>query len=196
VRTLPGGLVYLRFDHFDAPSRRWLSAQLKARRDAPGVVIDLRRNHGGGSFSLATSVGEFFARSVADGTFVTRGGFRVEVSSWQPGSAGFPGKVAVLVDRPTGSAAEIFAAVLQEHGRATVIGRTSAGAVIGSDFYTLPDGGSLELGRYDYFTPRGRRLEGRGVEPDIRTNLTLADLRAGRDADLAAALRALGAPAE
>ena len=196
VRTLPGGFAYLRFDSFNASNRRWLGAQLTARRDAPGVVIDLRRNRGGGSFSLATTVGEFFGRSVADGTFVTRGGFRLDVSAWQPGSAHYAGKVVVLVDSPTGSAAEIFSAVLQEHGRAKVVGRTSAGAVIGSDYYALPGGGELELGRYDYFTPNGRRLEGRGVVPDVTIPRTLADLRLARDADLEAALRVLGVPPE
>jgi carboxyl-terminal processing protease len=149
ARELPGGFFYLRFDRFDAANRRWLSAQLKARRDAPGVVVDLRRNHGGGSFSLATCVGELFDRSMPCGTFVTRGGFRYDHSSWQLGSAHFAGQVVVLVDAETASAAEIFSAVLQEHGRATIIGRPSAGAVIGADFYALPDGGELELGRYD-----------------------------------------------
>jgi carboxyl-terminal processing protease len=192
-RALPGGFVYLRFDSFDPANRRWLSAQLKAHRDAPGVVIDLRRNHGGGSFSLATSVGEFFDRSMACGTFVTRGGYRYDTSTWQPGSAHYTGQVVVLVDGASASAAEIFSAVLQEHGRATVVGRTTAGAVIGADFYALPDGGELELGRYDYFTPKGRRLEGRGIEPDVKVSPTLADLRAGRDADLEAALEKLNA---
>jgi carboxyl-terminal processing protease len=191
ARALPGGFLYLRFDRFDAANRRWLSAQLKSHPDAPGVVIDLRHNHGGGSFSLATSVGEFFDHSVPCGTFVTRGGYRYRHSSWQPGSARFAGRVVVLVDAPTASAAEIFAAVLQEHGRATVIGRPSAGAVIGADFYALPDGGELELGRYDYFTPQGRRLEGHGVAPDVKITPTLADLRTGRDADVEAALETL-----
>jgi carboxyl-terminal processing protease len=81
--------------------------------------------------------------------------------------------------------------VLQEHGRAVIVGRKSAGAVIGADFYGLPDGGELELGRYDYYTPKGRRLEGNGVEPDVKTAPKLADLRAGRDTDIEAALAKL-----
>jgi C-terminal processing protease CtpA/Prc len=58
----------------------------------------------------------------------------------------------------------------------------------------LPDGGELQLSREDYFAPKGRRLEGNGLEPDVPVARTLADLRAGCDADLEAALRVLRAP--
>jgi len=102
--------------------------------------------------------------------------------------------VVVLVDRGTASAAEIFAAVMQDHGRATVLGRPTAGAVLASWSYELADGGQLQLSREDYLAPKGRRLEGRGVEPDQTVPRTLADLRAGRDRDIEAALRWMGGP--
>ena len=108
VRALPGGLVYLRFDAFDTTDRRWLSDQLKVNREAPGVVVDLRRNPGGGTISLGITIGEFFDRSVDCGTFVTRGGHRGGKNSWQIGSARYEERVVVLVDGTTGSAAEIF----------------------------------------------------------------------------------------
>ncbi len=191
ARELPGGFWYLRFDGFDGPDRRWLSEQLKAHHDAPGVVIDLRQNPGGETFSLGISIGEFFERSVDCGTFISRSGRSAVKNSWQLGSARFGGRVAILVDRASASAAEIFSAVLQDHGRATVIGRKTAGAVLASWFHTLPDGGELQLSREDYIAPKGRRLESSGVEPDLATQLTLADLRASRDPDLEAALRVL-----
>lgn len=195
ARDLPGGFLYLRFDEFDGPDRRWLSSQLKDHRDAPGVVIDLRRNPGGETLSLGIAIGEFFDHSVDCGTFVTRGGRRSVKNSWQFGSAHYDGRVAILVDGSSASAAEIFSAVLQDHGRATIIGRKSAGAVLASWFYTLPDGGELQLSREDYLSPKGRRLEGNGVEPDIVVPFTLADVRAGHDPDLDAALRVLNSPA-
>lgn len=191
ARELPDGLLYLRFDGFDGPDRRWLGEQLRAHRQAPGVVIDLRRNPGGETFSLGISLGEFFDRTVDCGTFVTRGGIRDVKNSWQLGSAHYAGRVAVLVDGATASAAEIFSAVLQDRGRATIVGRKSAGAVLASWFYTLPDGGELQLSREDYLRPKGGRIEGNGVVPDIVVPRTLDDLRAGRDPDLEAALRVL-----
>lgn len=191
VRALPGGVIYLRFDGFDTTDRRWLSQQLKAHREAPGVVVDLRRNPGGGTISLGITIGEFFEKSVDCGKFITRGGYQSGKNSWQLGSARYRGRVAVLVDGATASAGEIFAAVLQEHGRATIVGRKTAGAVLASWFHSLPDGGELQLSLLDYVTPKGRRLENDGVEPDVKVTRTLADLRAGRDVDLEAALRVL-----
>ena len=191
VRELPGGYVYLRFDQFDTFDRRWLSQQLKQHAAAPGVVVDLRRNPGGDTFSLGTTIGEFFDRAVDCGTFITRSGARSGKNSWQIGSANYRGRVTVLVDAGTGSAAEIFSAVLQDHGRATIIGRKTAGAVLASWFYRLPDGGELQLSREDYLAPKGRRIEGNGIEPDVAVARTLEDLRRGRDPDLDAALRLL-----
>jgi len=194
VRELADGFVYLRFDAFATADRRWLSAQLKAHRAAPGVVVDLRQNPGGSTISLGIVIGEFFAQAVDCGTFVWRGGHRGEKGSWQIGSARYGGRVVVLVDGATGSAAEIFSAVLQEHGRATIVGRRTAGAVLASWFHGLPGGGELQLSRMDYVTPKGRRLESDGVEPDVKVTRTLADVRAGRDVDLEAALRVVAEP--
>lgn len=191
ARELDGGFVYLRFDEFDGTDRRWLSRELTKHAAAPGVVIDLRQNPGGETFSLGITIGEFFERRVDCGTFISRDGAKSVKNSWQVGSARYKGRVVVLVDGGTGSAAEIFSAVLQEHGRAVVIGRRTAGAVLASWFYRLPDGGELQLSRLDYVTPKGRRIEGVGVEPDITVPRTLADLRAGRDRDLDEALRVL-----
>lgn len=190
-RDLPGGYVYLRFDEFDVTDRRWLGEQLKKHAAATGVVIDLRRNPGGETFSLGITIGEFFDRSVDCGTFVTRSGVGAVKNSWQLGSAHYRGKVAVLVDGSTASAAEIFAAVLKDHRRATIVGRKTAGAVLASWFYRLPDGGQLQLSRENYLTPEGHQIEGNGVDPDVVVNRTLDDLRRGRDPDLETALALL-----
>ncbi len=191
ARELPGGFLYLRFDEFDVTDRRWLSKELLEHPHAPGVIIDLRRNPGGETFSLGITIGEFFDHAVDCGTFVTRSGARSVKNSWQLGSAHYRGKVVVLIDGNSASAAEIFAAVLKDHHRATIVGRRSAGAVLASWFYRLPGGGQLQLSREDYIAPNGRRIEGNGVEPDVVVARKLADVRAGADPDLEAALAVL-----
>jgi carboxyl-terminal processing protease len=190
VRVLPGGVVVLRFDVFDGQTRRWLSSRLREYREAPGLLLDLRQNPGGETLSLGIIVGEFFPEAVDCGTFISRGGRRAAKLSWSWGSARYPGPLAILVGPGTGSAAEIFAAVLQEHGRARVVGTKTPGAVLASQFYALPDGGQLQLSREDYVTPRGRRLEGAGVRPDVELRPTLAQWRAGEDPMLMAAVGA------
>jgi carboxyl-terminal processing protease len=194
VNVLDGGVLLLRFNAFDVATRRWLSEQLKLHRDAPAAILDLRGNPGGGMFSLGITVGEFFSRPVSWGTLISRNGKSDEHDSWQFGSARYAGRVAVLVGEHTGSCAEILARVLQFHHRGTVIGRPTAGAVVGSVFYRLPHGGRLQLAVYDYHDPDGQRLEGVGVKPDVAVEYTfdsVAGLRANRDLDLEAALEAL-----
>ena len=194
ARQLAGGVWYLRFGKFDVESRRWLSSQLKAHRAAPAVIVDLRANTGGKLISLAITVGEFFPKSVNFGLSIDRDGGRHERKSWPWGSARYAGRVAVLVDEGTASSAEIFAHALQFHHRAVLVGRPTAAAVIGSLFYRLPDGGKLQVGVWNYYGLDGKRLEGVGVKPDVAVPVKLADLRAGADPDLAAALVALQNP--
>lgn len=100
----------------------------------------------------------------------------------------FAGKMVVLVDRPTMSAAEILSAALQESGRARVIGRPTSGSVLAMESKRLSDGGELRISVKDFVTAKGRRLEKNGVEPDVPTAFGLAELRSGEDRDMARAL--------
>lgn len=192
---LPGGLRYLRFDKFDRKSLSWLSRELKAHRDAPGVVVDLRDNPGGYIFAANVAIGEFFNHRVATGQFIRRNG-RISEGRGLPlpfFSARYRGPLVVLTGPSTGSAAEIFAHVMQHYGRGTIVGRRTAGAVIVSRTYGLPGGGKLQVPVQDYRGLDDQRLEGRGVTPDIGVAApALADVRAGRDPDVDQALVALG----
>ncbi|MGH7720705.1 MAG: S41 family peptidase, partial [Gemmatimonadaceae bacterium] len=79
---------------------------------------------------------------------------------------------------------------LQEIGRATVVGVTTAGAVLPSVVALLPTGGALQHAISEYRTPRGTRLEGRGVTPSVEApRPTRATLLAGRDEALELAMR-------
>lgn len=192
ARNLAGGMVYLRFDAFGRQTLTWLRRQLIEHAAAPGVVIDLRENRGGNTFVLSAAIGNFFPRKMAEGRLVRRDGGTSESHSFGLGSARHAGKVALLVGPSTGSAAEILAHVLQHHGRATVIGRRTAGAVIYSRSYGLPGGGQLQVPVSDYIGLDGERLEGRGVTPDFEVPApTLAQRRAGEDRELDAALKVL-----
>ncbi|ACB73395.1 peptidase S41 [Opitutus terrae PB90-1] len=194
VRPLEEGGFYLRFDRFDRSSLSWLSRQLKTHSTAPAVMIDLRSNRGGNTLVLDMAVAEFFKDRVAIGRLIRRSGRSKDVHSfaWLP--AGYAGKVIVLTSQATASAAEIFTHVLQHYHRAVVIGQKTAGAVIYSRPYGLPDGGKIQVPIIDYVGLDGARLEGRGVGPDVEVpERSLADVRADRDPELARARELLRA---
>ncbi|MDR5695565.1 MAG: S41 family peptidase [Armatimonadota bacterium] len=106
-------------------------------------------------------------------------------------------RVSVLIDEGSASAAELLSAAFQESGRGTLVGTKTAGAVEASILIRLSDGSALSVTVARMYTGLGKRLEGEGVTPDIPVDLSDADLDAGRDSQLEAAIRiALPTPAE
>jgi carboxyl-terminal processing protease len=159
------------------------------------VILDLRFNTGGSGLATRLALGEFYPGLFKDsignaGVWIDRDDGKQTFSATSLFSAGYEGRLAILVDHATRSAAEVFARVLQYRKRAVVIGRTTAGAVIAAERYSLPDGGSLTVPVRDYLDPSGERLEGRGVRPDVPVSPTLAEVRSG-DPDLRQARQVL-----
>ncbi|MDB5033897.1 MAG: hypothetical protein JWQ98_1138 [Chlorobi bacterium] len=79
----------------------------------------------------------------------------------------FTGRLFVLINSGTASAAEPLAALLQEMHRGTLIGERTRGYMLSSETYGLADGWSLRIPTADYYTAGGRRLENAGVIPDV-----------------------------
>jgi hypothetical protein len=79
----------------------------------------------------------------------------------------YRGRVAVLIDRGSGSTAEAVAAALGESGRATLVGERTAGAMLSSAGFTVAPGWELRLPVADFRTPGRRVVEGKGVEPAV-----------------------------
>jgi hypothetical protein len=97
-----------------------------------------------------------------------------------PRSPFYAGRVFVLVDRRTASASEPLAHALQVSRRATVVGERTAGSMLMALPYSLGDGWVATVPVADFVLPDGRRLEGRGVRPDVaspadRVFLAVAD---------------------
>jgi hypothetical protein len=103
---------------------------------------------------------------------------------------GYRGRVVVLIDEYCFSASEALASVVKETRAATLIGRRTTGAMLAAVGVPVEGGWTLLLPVWDFRTPRGVRVEGRGVEPDIAVKY-----REGEDADIAAALKLLRTPA-
>ena len=95
----------------------------------------------------------------------------------------------VLIDESSASAAELLAAAIKENHRGKLVGEKTAGAVEASIMIDLSDGSALSVTTFRLATGDGVRLEGTGVAPEVISELTAADLEAGRDRQLGTAVQ-------
>ena len=101
--------------------------------------------------------------------------------------------VVVLVDEASEAEAEQFAAIMQDQGRAAVIGTQTSGQTHGAQTVDLPDGSLLQIVSFGFQLPDGETLEGRGVTPDIEVTADWLDYPEAEDPFLLAALELLDA---
>lgn len=166
-----------------------------ATRDAPGVIIDLRGNTGGAIGFIGGFAGHFSDTAWSLGTLHGRGAqIRLAANPRRATPTGervgvITAPIAILVDAMTASSSEFFTAGMQGLGRARIFGETTAGQSLPAAMLRLPSGDILMYPVADHEDALGRRIEGRGVEPDTRTPLDRSALAAGRDAALDAARR-------
>jgi carboxyl-terminal processing protease len=192
-RLLPDNVGYIRFNMWVIPQMAKLRKAVADFANTRAIVIDLRGNPGGVGGMAPGLAGLLFKEKASLGSMKMRGSSMEFVAF--PQQNPFTGKVILLTDHGTGSTSEIFAAGMQETGRATVVGETTAGAVLPSVFEKLPTGYLFQYAISDYRSPRNILIEGRGVIPDIEAKQTRASLLAGNDAQLAAAIKLIQAPA-
>ncbi|MGD8330732.1 MAG: S41 family peptidase, partial [Acidobacteriota bacterium] len=168
---------------------------LDAMRDADGIILDLRGNPGGVGGMVMGIGGHFVSEPVALGTMRTRNDeLRFVANPRRIDSHGesvepYDGPLAILIDSTSASTSEVFAGGLQAIGRARIFGQRSMGAALPSMMDDLPNGDVLQHAIADFVvTETGVRLEGRGVVPDEEIHLSRAELLAGRDPTLDAAI--------
>jgi carboxyl-terminal processing protease len=173
AERLPGGYGYVRVSHFsDSTPGDFDGAivELQAAAGASplrGLVLDLRDNPGG-VLESAVSVADSFL----DSGMIVRADGRTPDARFEmdatPGDLLHGAPVVVLVDGGSASGAEIVAGALRDHGRATLMGERTYGKGSVQTVMPLRDGEALKLTTSRYFTPSGRSIQARGLEPDVR----------------------------
>lgn len=195
-RSSSGDVGIVKLPSFDFGKDDIARIMNKTKRDQ-ALVLDLRGNPGGRVDTLEYLVGAFFDRNVKIGDRVSRKDTK-PVTAKKYTSHPFAGKLIVLVDSNSGSAAEIFARVIQIEKRGTVLGDRSAGKVMEARRYTYRSGLNIvfffgaSITEADLIMTDGKSLENRGVTPDQVMLPTGADMAAGRDPVLAHAVEMLG----
>lgn len=192
---MPTNVGLIGFNIWLLPAAAELDAAIDRFRSADGIILDLRGNPGGlGAMAMGIG-GHFLNEPKSLGRMNNRDGFiDFRVNPRRATTDGrivkpFAGPLAILVDPLSASTSEIFAAGLQDLGRAVVIGQTSAGAALPSVAVRLPNGDVLQYAMADFVTPKGNPVEGRGVVPDLAVPLSAELLAREPDPTLAAALR-------
>lgn len=158
----------------------------QANEKAKNLILDLRSNGGGAINNLShllslllptnTEFGTYVSKRFVDDFVKAKPEATVTpeaVAEWAPRKAktrsqrtpAFTGKVAVLINRGSGSASEICAAALHEIVSAPLVGTKSAGAVLTSTYERLPEGFQMQYPVSDYITIKGRRLEANPLVP-------------------------------
>jgi carboxyl-terminal processing protease len=192
-RLLPGSIGYIRFNMWVIPQMAKLRKAVAEFSNVQALVIDLRGNPGGVGGMAPGLAGLLFKEKASLGSMKTRGG-SMEFLAF-PQKDPFNGKVVILTNHGTGSTSEVFAAGMQETGRAILVGETTAGAVLPSVFEKLATGYLFQYAISDYRSPKNILIEGRGVIPDLEVKQTRASLLAGSDAQLDEAIRLIQKPA-
>jgi len=169
---------------------------IRKARGSATLVLDLRGNGGGAVTALRELVSRCFDHEVVVANEKRRDKDVKEIA--KPARNGFGGRLIVLVDSRSASAAEVFARIVQIEKRGTVLGDRTAGAVMTSRMFphTIGMGAaafyatSVTVG--DVRMSDGASLEKVGVQPDEMILPTAADLAAHRDPVLAAAIAMAG----
>ncbi|WP_187829824.1 S41 family peptidase [Labrys sp. KNU-23] len=145
-----------------------------------GFIIDLRNNPGG-LLDQAIQVSDAFLER---GEIVsTRGRQADDVQRYSARGGDLTGgkPVIVLVNGGSASASEIVAGALQDHKRATILGTRSFGKGSVQTIIPLQGNGALRLTTARYYTPSGRSIQAKGIEPEIVVQENVPDDLKGKD---------------
>ncbi len=177
---------YIKFDGFSMPLLGRFCDAIERFSGKSALVIDLRGNTGGLIGVIDPLVGMLSKDEITVGTYLYR--YSSEKLISRARAKRFDGRVVLLVDQYTMSAAEILAAGLQEQGRVLIVGERTGGEALPSVSIELPTKGYFMYPIADFKTRTGRSIEGQGVTPDHTISIDRATLLSGKDAALEKAL--------
>jgi carboxyl-terminal processing protease len=184
-------LAYLEIQQFTNETVGDLSKELNRIVDAgyKGLILDLRRNPGGG-LDATVQVADMFLDGGVVLTQVDRDGTRHEFNA-SPGGEAVNLPVVILVSKGSASGSEVLSGALRDHGRAKLVGEQTFGKGSVNHLRDLSNGGALYVTIARWLTPNGEQIEGVGLTPDVPVTRTEDDIANNRDTQLYAAITEL-----
>ncbi|MDD6261796.1 MAG: S41 family peptidase [Clostridiales bacterium] len=196
AEVLEGNIGYIRISSFTTAAASQFAEKLNSLvgLGVKSLIIDVR-NNGGGSLNTLLSMLDML---MPEGVVFIEKDVSGEEVSYRVDSNYCDLPLIVLANRYSYSAAEYFAAVLQEQGRALVIGEPTTGKGEGQSTFKLSDGSCVSFSTIKYYTPAGVSIgEQGGIEPDVNIGLTdeqlagIGYVEAEKDPHILAALELL-----
>lgn len=168
-QMLADGIGLVKISNFDerCASESIAAIQKLQQEGAKKIIFDVRNNPGGYAEELVKLLdyllpeGDLFRSVSYDGT--------EKVDTSDADWLDMP--MAVLINGSSYSAAEFFAAALQEYQAATIVGESTVGKGVYQTTISLGDGSAVALSTGKYFTPKGNSLTDVGVIPDVRVDV-------------------------
>ena len=168
-QMLTDGIGLVKINNFDerCASESIAAVQKLQQEGAKKIIFDVRNNPGGYAEELVKLLdyllpeGDLFRSVSYDGT--------EKVDTSDADCLDMP--MAVLINGSSYSAAEFFAAALQEYQAATIVGEPTVGKGVYQTTISLGDGSAVALSTGKYFTPKGNSLTDVGVIPDVRVDV-------------------------
>lgn len=192
---LDGQIGYIKIANFDTRCAEETNAAMDEliAQDAKALIFDVRNNGGGYKNELVKVLDKILPEGILFQSEDYQGSKQIDRSDAD--CIDLP--MAVLVNQDSYSAAEFFAAAIQEYDWGTVVGTKTVGKGNFQTAFTLSDGSMLNLSIGKYYTPQGRSLTDTGITPDVEIALSDKDgaklyygqLEKADDAQLQAAIR-------
>ena len=192
---LDGQIGYIKIANFDTRCAEETNAAMDEliAQDAKALIFDVRNNGGGYKNELVKVLDKILPEGILFQSVDYQGSKQIDRSDAD--CIDLP--MAVLVNQDSYSAAEFFAAAIQEYDWGTVVGTKTVGKGNFQTAFTLSDGSMLNLSIGKYYTPQGRSLTDTGITPDVEIALSDEDgaklyygqLEKADDAQLQAAIR-------
>ena len=166
-----GDVIYVKVSTFNEQTHANLVKAIEvlkksAGKNLKGYVIDLRGNPGG-LLDQAIAVSDDMLEKGAIVLTKGRGLEETQRANARPGDITDGKPIVVLINGGSASASEIVAGALQDHKRATVIGTRSFGKGSVQTIIPLGANGAIRLTTARYYTPSGRSIQAKGIEPDV-----------------------------
>jgi carboxyl-terminal processing protease len=176
-QTPTGGVGYIRLSQFSGNAPQEMKAAIRdlTKKNVAGFILDLRMDPGG----LLYSGAEVARMWMNDVTIVSTVDRRGETERLTAGRGSLSDKpLVVLVDGGSASASEILAGALQDNKRAVLIGEKTFGKGLVQSVHPLGDGSGMAVTIAKYYTPSGRDINKKGIQPDYPVKLTEAQKKA------------------